>query len=128
MERYRCIYVWKILEGISPNCGLEVACNDRRGRVVKIPTIKGSGKIQSLREASFQVNGPRLFNSLPKSIRNLTKIGIEDFKLKLDKYLEAIPDEPKIPNYTPSTCNQTTGNPTNSIIDHARSETFRRPG
>ena len=25
MERYRVIYVWKILEGYAPNCGVEVS-------------------------------------------------------------------------------------------------------
>ena len=24
MERYRIIYVWKILEGFAPNCGVEL--------------------------------------------------------------------------------------------------------
>ena len=34
MERYRALYVWKILEGISPNCGLEETSSVRRGRDV----------------------------------------------------------------------------------------------
>ena len=128
MERYRVLYVWKILEGISPNCGLEVAHSERRGREVKIPPIKATGRIQSLRESSFQVHGPKLFNSLPQAIRNLQKISIDDFKAKLDKYLETIPDEPKLPNYIPATCNQITGNPSNSIVDHVKTERTRRPG
>ena len=84
MERYRVLYVWKILQGISPNCGLEMTYNERRGREVKIPPIKSKGTVQSLRESSFQVMGPRLFNSLPKSLRNLQKGSIEDFKIMLD--------------------------------------------
>jgi hypothetical protein len=80
MERYRIIYAWKILEGISPNCGLVSHTSDRRGRELRIPAIRGKGTIQTLREASFQVHGPRLFNSLPISIRDLNKY-------KLDIYL-----------------------------------------
>ena len=68
MERYRILYAWKILEGISPNCGLVCLNSERRGRDIKIPSIKGKGKISTLREASFQVHGAKLFNSLPKSI------------------------------------------------------------
>ena len=65
MERYRILYAWKILEGISPNCGLESDISERRGRELKVPVLKGIGKIHTLREASFQVHGPKLFNSLP---------------------------------------------------------------
>ena len=84
MERYRCIYIWKIIEGISPNCGIEVTTSERRGREAKVPQNKGSGRISSIREASFQVHGPRLFNYLPKKLRNLTRISPEYFKIKLD--------------------------------------------
>ena len=119
MERYRILYVWKIIEGFSPNCGLEVMNSSRRGRKVKVPAMKGTGSIKSLREYSFQVHGPRLFNSLPRSIRELTRMNIEDFKSKLDKHLTSLPDEPKGPSYIPSTYSQVTGLPSNSIIDHS---------
>ena len=79
LERYRALYVWKILEGISPNCGLNNSWSERRGREVIIPPIRGSGKVQSLREASFQIHGARLFNSLPKHIRNTTRGSIDEF-------------------------------------------------
>ena len=127
MERYRAIYVWKMIEGLVPNCGLEVTASERRGREIMVPQSKGSQRIQSMRDRSFQVNGARIFNSLPKSVRNLTRTSIEDFKSKLDKYLETLPDEPKLTNYTPAVCNQITASPSNSIIDHARSR-HRRPG
>ena len=32
MDRYRALYVWKILKGITPNCGLEINTSERRGR------------------------------------------------------------------------------------------------
>ena len=129
MERYRIIYVWKILEGISPNCGLEVTTSERRGREVKIPPIKGTkGKIQNLRENSFQIQGPRLFNCLPKSVRGISKVSIDDFKQHLDRFLEKLPDEPKVENYIPSACNIVTASPTNSVVDLARTVRTRRPG
>ena len=127
MERYRALYVWKILECLTPNCGLETMKSERRGREVVIKPARGKQSIQTLRENSFQVNGAKVFNSLPKKIRNLTNIPLEEFKSKLDSYLETLPDEPQLPNYTPSTCNQVTAKPSNSIVDHARMPT-RRPG
>ena len=57
MERCRAIYMWKILEGLVPNCGTEVSSSERRGREVLIPKLKGSQKMRSLRDQSFQVNG-----------------------------------------------------------------------
>ena len=128
MERYRILYSWKILEGFSPNCGLEVQHSDRRGRELKVPVLKSKGKFQTLREKSFQVHGAKLFNSLPKSIRNLTKLSVDGFKQKLDVYLQSIPDEPILPGYTPSACNQHTGSPSNSLIDLKKPERFRTPG
>ena len=50
MERYRAIYVWKILEGCVPNCGLQETYSERRGREVAIPAIRRRVKFQSIRE------------------------------------------------------------------------------
>ena len=49
-----------------------------------------------LREASFQESGPKLFNNLPNSIRNLTNVDVDKFKETLDKVLSEVPDEPKV--------------------------------
>ena len=106
---------------------VEEMTSDRRDREVVIPQSKGSQITQTIREISVQVNGAKIFNSLPKSIRNMKRLSIDEFKFSLDKYLETLPDEPKLPNYTPATCNQLTANPSNSIIDHGRSS-IRRPG
>ena len=128
MERYRAIYIWKILEGISPNCGINMITSDRRGREVQIPQMKGKGRFNTIREGSFQVHGAKIFNSLPKAIRNLSKISVEEFKLSLDKFLQTLPDEPKLPGYIPSGCSQVTASPSNSIIDLSKAEKIRRPG
>ena len=122
MERYRIIYTWKILEGKSPNCGITSKNNERLGRMCDIPQIKVNSRkaIQSLRENSFQVNGRRLFNCLPKKIRNKKGCSIDKFKSTLDLFLERIPDEPKSDGNVPSACNQVTGRPSNSIIEQSR--------
>ena len=74
MERYRVIYVWKILENYAPNCGVKLAKeNPRLGRKCQVPSLLPQGRmsIQTLREQSFQTNGVRLFNSIPKEISEI---------------------------------------------------------
>ena len=116
-ERYRIIYTWKVLEERVPNCGIKSNSHDRRGRECIIPQLKGKSSIRNLRDQSFQVNGPRLFNSLPKQLRNMSKVPIDEFKMKLDNYLANLPDKPKIGDLIPSICNQITAKPSNSLID-----------
>ena len=119
LERYRIIYTWKILEGIAPNCGIETMPEGGRlGRKCKIPAINKQAKksIQTLREQTFQVNGPQLFNSLPASVRNMTKCGIDEFKMKLDNFLEKLPDEPSVSGLIPVACTSE-ARPSNSILD-----------
>ena len=48
---------------------------------------------------AITVFGPRLYNSLPKYLRDIESVKTEKFKFELDKFLELIPDEPKFPNY-----------------------------
>ena len=120
LERYRIIYTWKILEGLVPNCGLILVENSRRGRLVEIPPLKGKPSVRKLREQSFQVDGPKLFNSLPKYLRDLTKVPVEELKEQLDKFLETIPDQPCIGGLTTAACDLFTAMPSNSVIDQIR--------
>ena len=128
LERYRIIYTWKILEGLAPNCGLEFHSHERRGRQVKVPQLKGSQSVRTLRDQSFQVNGPQLFNCLSLKLRNTSKVSVDEFKEKLDQFLEKIPDEPNVEGLVPTACNQFNASPSNSIIDQVRRLTERRPG
>ena len=105
-ERYRIIYVWKILEGLVPNLAgrseLRPKTSFRYGRMCSLPprTTSASSRLQSLRDGSFGVNGPQLFNSLPPHLRNLTGIETLEFKKELDKFLLTVADEPLSPGYT----------------------------
>ena len=74
-ERYKIIYTWKILEKLAPNLDtnkIQSKCSDRRGRYCLIPKLnsKTNGKLTTLRENSFCIQGPWLFNCRPKEIRN----------------------------------------------------------
>ena len=119
LERYKIIYTWKILEERVPNCGLEenMTRTDQRGRMVKIPKLntKAPKGVQTLRESSFQVSGPALFNKIPRKIRDMKRCSIEDFKEKLDQFLSTVPDEPRCPGLTPSAVTPG-GAPTNSLL------------
>ena len=101
-EIYCILYVWKVLEQLVPNFGIKVGNNRRMGRYCIVPHIRQSSscKIQTIRFGSMAINGPRLFNCLPPRIRNLSGCSIEVFKRVLDKDLETIPDEPRIPGLT----------------------------
>jgi len=73
-ERYIVIFVWKVLNGIVYNPGLKFSRKDARtGVTCEVPKISGK-----LREVSFRVRGPKLFNSLPKDVR---KIEFDNFVL-----------------------------------------------
>ena len=98
-ERYICIYMWKILEDMVPNFGIEVMYNKRKGRYCRVPHIRcaAPGHTKTIRFSSMGVNGPRLFNVLPESLRNMSGCSIVSFKNALDRHLVTVPDEPRIP-------------------------------
>ena len=78
-----------MLEGYSPNCGIEETTDIQRlGRRIKIPSLfsTGSRSKPTLRENSFQINGPRLYNSFPRKTRQI-KYNQDDFKKALDEFL-----------------------------------------
>ena len=54
--------------------------------------------------------GPRLHKPLPKYLRDIESVKTEKFKFELDKFLELIRDEAKMPNYV-------TAARSNSILD-----------
>jgi len=95
-ERYGIIYVWKALHNLVHNPGIEFFDGGRRGIMCKVPQ-----HTSQLREESFLVWGPQLFNALPASIRMFrAEVDQEDkvtsFKKKLDCFLKGIPDKPNL--------------------------------
>ena len=107
-ERYRILYVWKILENHVPNIssggnsGIKKLHSERNGRTCFIPFLKPSipVKVQRLREGSLAYHGSQLFNALPKELRNITNCSLLSFKHKLDKFLIGIDDQPLVCGYT----------------------------
>ena len=127
-ERYIAIYVWKILEGTVPNISdtassIKTKESERLGRSCHIPPIARSAPshIKNIRETSFSVMGPRIFNCLPHHIRDLRGCSTNEFKSKLDTFLRSVPDEPLIQGYT-----QYRRCDSNSLIDWLRSTSHLR--
>lgn len=99
-ERYQIIYTWKILEGLVPNIGIEVSPSRTRGRSCYIKGPKTNVQsLKTLRANSFSRTGPRLFNSLPMCLRDMSACSVEVFKRHLDNFLQKIPDTPPLPSY-----------------------------
>ena len=62
------------MEGLSPNCGVSWSQVEvRNGRRCDIPN-KGKAKVQSMKNQSFQVSGPRLFDCLPNILEILKTV------------------------------------------------------
>ena len=98
-DRYTIIYVWKILESIVPNLNIPITCYSSiiRGRLCETSHV-GIGHLGTLVYHSFRFRGIRLFNDMPKQIRDLS-CSVSSFKYQLDKYLSTISDTPCIANY-----------------------------
>ena len=114
-ERYMIIYVWKIIEGIVLNVEgsnkIESFTHIRRGRLIKIPSLNNRARVavRTMKESSLLVRGPKLFNCLPREIREIGSC-LERFKANLDIFLHNVPDRPTLPNYYQS-------RDSNSILD-----------
>ena len=116
LERYQIIYIWKIINGLVPNCGIEWSdCEERRGRLCVLRKLKGKSSVQNLRRQSFQVAGPRLWNCLPKNVRNF-KGNQDEFKERLDQFLTKVPDEPKAEGLIPGATDVLNEKQTNTLI------------
>ena len=94
-----------------------------------IPKINTSARasIKTKKEQTFQVNGPQLFNCLPTYLKNTTKCSVEEFKLKLDKFLEKVPDEPNVKGLTPGGMTAE-ARASNSILDQIKRVQMRGQG
>ena len=81
-ERYRIIYVCKILKGLVPNINGKVKAtqSDRRGRCCSIPSINNTGKLDTFYRSNVAVHGAKLLNAMPKHIRDATNNPIKKLK------------------------------------------------
>ena len=115
-ERYIITYVWKITHHMVTNIygtighTIKTRKHPRHGTqcIIQYPT--NGNTAQSLQENALTVFGPRLYNSLPKYLRDIESDKTEKIKFELNKFLDTIPDQPKMPNYV-------TASGSNGILD-----------
>ena len=107
-ERYTIIYIWKILESMIPNLSQPITYHfsDRRGRLCYSDHVS-SGRIGTLSYNSFRWRAIRLFNCLPRHVRNMTSCSTVIFKKKLDQFLCNLDDKPCTPHFDNSVVNLT---------------------
>ena len=82
-----------MLLGKVPNIGIRIRRqeSDRNGLFLEIPNKNE----HRLRKSSLLSMGPKIFNALPRDIRNLHN-SMDSFKSKFDDFLSIIPDYPRI--------------------------------
>ena len=73
--------------------------NQRLGRKCHLKEV--NSKCKNIWRGSLSEEGPKLFNSLPSHIRNITNCTKVKFKQQLDCFLSTLPDKPLLPNYYP---------------------------
>jgi len=100
-ERYMIIYVYKIVIQLIENPGLVITYNPRTKIMVQPKSCnQAAAWVRKARSSSFFHQGPRLYNALPATLKELEDINepsskhVDKFKMKLDTYLESIRDEP----------------------------------
>ena len=113
-ERYRIIFIWKVLQGYVQGYDIQWKQSPRRGRLVEVAQHhrEAPTAVQKAREASLSVQGAKLFNLLPRHLRDMNTGTTDHFKAELDSWLENVPDQPTIPGRQRSAA-------TNSLVDQA---------
>ena len=113
-ERYIILMMWKILHQAVPNCcDIKFKDTSRNGAVAIIPPLSKSSSLknQTLYDMSFAVQGPKLWNKVPQSIKVAETF--DTFKRSLSDFLALIPDTPPVAGYSCSW--------SNSLIDYSPS-------
>ena len=127
-ERYLIIYAWQMLEEIKVNyLGLKTSKYGRSRTIWSCPVrwsyrgkkIKHS--IRTIIHRSTAKKMERLFNCLPPNLRNIRGKTTDTFKKYLDKWLQIIPDTPKIDNYSSQCAAES-----NSIMHQAAAQLLRQ--
>ena len=101
-ERFMILYAYRVIIGLIKFPWFE-AYLERGIKLRSKYRRTAPAKIRRVRHSSFFYKGPQLYNLLPESLRQFQEIAeptqehVEEFKKKLDEYLEKIPDEPKAP-------------------------------
>jgi hypothetical protein len=95
-ELYTILYMRKIIRGLVPNPGITTRWNPSTGMHINLPIVGGSCHIQKLRRESVLYRGPRVFYSLPSTLRQMKDVNLLEFKRKLNNWLANVLDQPTV--------------------------------
>ena len=122
VQRYRCIYIWKIINHMIPDIGIFKLAQTRNTRTgvtfVPLPLDGFSLAFKTKQRNTLLHNGVLIYNSLPTSIWSIMD-DLNNFKYELDRYLALLPDQPAVPGAVPG-ARDLYGDPSNCIIDWGR--------
>ena len=114
IERFRIYYTWKSLSNMVPSLGFEKWNHPKYGIMIRIPKVNYKiHSVRTKRDRSIYGQGPILFNSLPRVLREYEG-GFNGFKALIDIFLGEIPDRPCLNGYRNGN-NDIFGNENNTI-------------
>ena len=105
-ERYIILHMWKIINGLTTNdIGFLFKSRPRLGIQATVPPINRASTAanQTIRDSSFSVMGPKLWNCVPRQLTTISELTI--FKNKITKFLLLVPDKPPLRGYTTANSN-----------------------
>ena len=99
-ERYQIIFLWKVSQELVKGYQTTFVQHDRRGQLMQLAPLCNTAPaaVKRARESSLQVRGAKLFNCIPRDLRDTNTGTPDQFKARLDKWLSSIPDQPTIPD------------------------------
>ena len=95
------LFIIPITSAYELNNSISCYNSNRRGGLC-VSYHVGIGHLGTLVYHSFRLRGIRLFNVMPKRIRNISGCSVSSFKYQLDKLLNTILDIPCVANYDKS--------------------------
>ena len=93
-DRYCIIYIWKIIEGMTPNL-----FNPITSTFSCVISHANVGHVGTLVYNSFRWRSIRLFNSLPMDLRSISLCSVLRFKTQLDIFLGSVEDFSCLPGF-----------------------------
>ena len=106
-ERFKIIYIYKIKENLVPNLpphpndpnqsfSLKFVSSHRNGIRCSLPDqVMHHNPAQIPRNSSFALTASNLWNCLPPCISSISNKSVNQFKSRLDLFLDLFPDEPR---------------------------------
>ena len=86
-------------QGLVKGYSIPFYTSERRDLLVHLSPLRNQSPstVKNAREISLNVKGCKLFNIIPKEIRDMTGDNADLFKCRLNTWLASIPDQPTIP-------------------------------